>query len=276
MSSFYYELSSNSDENNTVANFKNKIELLTPLYGNWEVALVEISYTKSWKNLRNGYAMSLIIPKDPNRNKKMYVPKKWKGVYFPKTMGRRAIIQSGYYESVQQLLDELNEEMLQQISPEGAPKFHVDPISKLVYLKVGADSFNELVPNLPDELCDILGFPYQYEDVSDIHSSNGDKYIIGERPADLEAWLHSLYVYCDIVTPQHVCGTRAKLLRAVEVPSDKKFGDQVVIPYDTPHYVDVLVNDFEEVEIDIRDDTNTRIPFMYGRARLKLHFRPKK
>ena len=64
-------------------------------------------------------------------------------------------------------------------------------------------------------------------------------------------------------------------MRTVGVPNEAKFGDQVVLVFTDPHYVPVLINDFENVEIDIKDDTNARIPFLYGRSRLKLHFKPR-
>ncbi len=63
MFSFYVDLTSNTTDDDTVANFKNKIQLLEPLYGKWEVALAEISYTKSWKNVRNGFKINLVTPK---------------------------------------------------------------------------------------------------------------------------------------------------------------------------------------------------------------------
>jgi hypothetical protein len=51
---FFIELSSNArgDPNNTVANFKNHIALASPLAGQWEAAVVEISYSKTWNNLK--------------------------------------------------------------------------------------------------------------------------------------------------------------------------------------------------------------------------------
>ena len=96
---------------------------------------------------------------------------------------------------------------------------------------------------------------------------------VAERPADITAGIHTLYVYCDIVQPQYIGDTRVKLLRSVEVPSERKFGDTVVLSYSDPHYIPVLVNEFDSIEIHIKDDSTRDIPFMYGRTKIKLHFR---
>jgi len=271
MFSFYVDLTSNTTDDDTVANFKNKIQLLEPLYGKWEVALVEISYTKSWKNVRNGFKINLATPKGISAYESIV---EYSDFYIPKEnfMERAGVLRAGYYESVEQLIDELNIEMRVILKSEDhtkSPEIAIDPITKYVCLKPGSDSKNSYAPNLSDEICGILGISRK----TVLHEDTYDEgFVSGDRPADIDAWLHSLYVYCDIIAPQYVGNTRAKLLRAVEVPNTK-YGDQVVIKYDNPHYLPLIVNDFEEVEIDIKDDTGESIPFMFGRTRLKLHFR---
>src|SRR5437868_5091338 len=104
MNSFYVELSSNARyQYNTVANFRNKIQLLHPLHGNWEVGMSEISYTKSWKNLSEDCDMRFEIMFDePVKHKYEY-----KVEYAPfKNEGRKGIIRSGYYDSVPTLFKE--------------------------------------------------------------------------------------------------------------------------------------------------------------------------
>ncbi len=267
MSSFYVDLTSNTDADNTVANFKNKIQLLNPLQGEWEVALVEISYTKSWKNLRNSYKLWINRPQSGAYD---FSPK-LDIYYIPELMKRKGVIRAGYYDNIYALIGEINTEMGAKL--DDPPKLTIDHITKIVYLKVTTDFKGDMVPNFPVELCEILGLNPQFHDIYNYIVADNHKLIIGERPADLDAWLHTLFVYCDIVEPQYVGNTRAKLLRAVEVPNNTKCGDQIVIKYDNPHYVPLLVNDFEDIEIDIKDDTGETIPFMFGRTRLKLHFR---
>ena len=65
----------------------------------------------------------------------------------------------------------------------------------------------------------------------------------------------------------------APILRLVQVPSRSNFGRQVVIPYASPHYNPVAVNEFETITINVKDDTDSLIPFQFGRTQVKLHFR---
>src|SRR5882757_896111 len=97
MNSFYIELQSNSKcfYDNTVANFKNKLSLHEPLQGYWEVALVEISYTYSWKNLLNNEYVSLENERFIENFDKNYIPK------------NKFTIKSGFYDSIQALCNEI-------------------------------------------------------------------------------------------------------------------------------------------------------------------------
>ena len=189
-------------------------------------------------------------------------------------MDRLGILREGYYESVEQLIEEMNAEMdvlkKANVIP---PIIAIDPITRYVYIKPGKDEKKTLLPDLNDEIRGIFGLTDEIV-LNDVTDQDDDDIITGERASDIDSWLHTLYVYCDIVAPQYVGNTRAKLLRAVEVPNNTKYGDQIVVRYENPHYVPLIVNDFEEIEINIKDDIGQTIPFMFGRTRLKLHFRP--
>ena len=43
--------------------------------------------------------------------------------------------------------------------------------------------------------------------------------------------------------------------------------------YDTPHYVDVIRNNIDTIEIDIRTDTGNPILFSPDKLLVKLHFK---
>jgi hypothetical protein len=95
----------------------------------------------------------------------------------------------------------------------------------------------------------------------------------GDHPYDLSGGFHSLFVYCNIVKPSYVGNTYTQLLRLVEIPSDKKFGDQVLIAYPNTYYIPLLTQEFETIEIDIKAETGETVPFEFGRSILTLHFR---
>jgi hypothetical protein len=92
-------------------------------------------------------------------------------------------------------------------------------------------------------------------------------------PTDILGSFHSLFVYSDIVESSFVGNSHTQLLRIVEVPSGKKYGDQCVLTYSQPHYMPLRSTEFRTIEIDVKDDTGERIPFKFGRVIVTLHFR---
>ena len=80
-----------------------------------------------------------------------------------------------------------------------------------------------------------------------------------------------LFVYCNIVQPQVVGDTNAKLLRSV--PVQGKMGDVVTKTFTNIQYVPVQTKSFEDIEILLRDDTGHPVPFERGKVLVTLHFR---
>jgi hypothetical protein len=63
------------------------------------------------------------------------------------------------------------------------------------------------------------------------------------------------------------------LLRTVVVENDHKYGDYVNNIFTTPHYVPIKRNSFETIELQITDDTGSKVHFSSGKIIAKLHFR---
>ena len=114
-----------------------------------------------------------------------------------------------------------------------------------------------------------------------VNPSDNDLYIVkpqyieGFSQVSLNAGINSLYIYCDIIKPTIIGNTEARIIRRVEVPSDKRFGDTVEIGYISPQYYSLVSEEISHIEIDIKDDTNETIKFTSGRTALTLHFRKK-
>ena len=84
--------------------------------------------------------------------------------------------------------------------------------------------------------------------------------------------LHSLYVYCDIVSYQAVGDSLAPLLRSVTVSGGR--GDEVISHiFNKIHYLPLERSLYETIEIHIADDTGSDVAFMHGHVIVKLHFR---
>src|SRR6218665_1097124 len=79
------------------------------------------------------------------------------------------------------------------------------------------------------------------------------------------------YVYCDVLEHVSVGDTKAPFLRIVQVSGE--CGDRVQAIYDKPIYVPLQKNNFDSIEIDIRNDAGKPISFEYGKLIVTLHFR---
>ena len=84
----------------------------------------------------------------------------------------------------------------------------------------------------------------------------------------------SFFVYCNIVQPQFVGNSLKQLLRAVPV-STATLGTTIHKEFITPHYIGVLSNEFDTLEVEVRNDFGKLIDFQFGKIIAKLHFRRK-
>lgn len=100
-------------------------------------------------------------------------------------------------------------------------------------------------------------------------------FVEGVNASNIEACIPTqMYVYTDIVEPQHVGDVLAPLLRIVNIDNTQYvFGNQIANIFTHPHYIPLLRKEFQQVEIDIRDDLGYYLPFMQGSLNVKLHFR---
>ena len=100
-------------------------------------------------------------------------------------------------------------------------------------------------------------------------------YQVSNRPLDLSAGYHSIFVYTDIIESSLIGDSLSQLIKVVEIPADTKFGDQVVIKYNNPQYFPLLRKEFSTIQLDLKDDSNSTVPFLFGRTIVTLHFRKK-
>lgn len=83
-----------------------------------------------------------------------------------------------------------------------------------------------------------------------------------------------MYIYSDLIEPQYVGDVLAPLLRIVNIDNTQYVtGNHIVNVFTHPHYVPLMGREFQQIEIDIRDDLGYYIPFTHGTLNVKLHFR---
>ena len=305
---FYITLPSNvqylpGDEVNTISYYKTKLNrrIEFPKGEDWRVGLAEITYTKSWFNVRNKERIEFFT-KVGNIFFKEYKTPKTSAIFA--TTGNEgtdeniesievsAFIKPGYYESIESLCDVLNNNLgLIGGLCEKTPILEFDKVSHKITLYAGICGSETFFPYFGEEVEQILGLYdststismrertrlnkrrhelNQFAKYMEINIAFEEKKYFGERCAELNAACQSLYVYSNIVDHSLVGDTNAQLLRTVEVPSDYSYAQNITLIYDQPHFIPLQTNCIDIIVLDIRDDTFQRIPFEFGRVIIKL------
>ena len=221
---------------NTLAEYKVKLPNHVELPGKWEVGLASITFPHTWHNIREDDRRFYYDNGDDTFNV--------------------ILLPTGYYSSISEVVDTMNEVM----TKEGVRgiSFQLDSRSQKVTIvlttkkRLGFESF----------LGVLLGFG---------GGVTLTKTTTASHVSDINATLHSLYIYLNIVGSQIVGDVFAPLLRIV--PTKGKNGDIITIQYDTPQYLPVTTKDFEILEVLLADETGKKIPFERGTVVLTLHFK---
>lgn len=259
---------------NSIGNYVTKLARRIKLDGKWEVALMELSYTKSWYNLSFPEKMSI----------------------YDKQFEKIAtlVLEEGYY-NISDLIQSMNDGFSLLADEMEPPLVEFNKHSGKVHILPGkSKEKGYLYPFFSENICNMLGITDTYrrifnrktkvkrdvvtlvkyleQDIGDDQVFTKGYNLVGDTPIDISGGYHSFYLYTDIIEPMLVGDSYTKLLRTIEVP-DKPFGTQIVIKYNNPQYQPLLYHEIETVEIDIKDDTNKTVPFKFGRVIATLHFR---
>ncbi len=273
---FYLTLPSNAanvrgdgtgDNRNTLAEFCVQLPQRVSVGLDYEVALCEILYPRSWYNLlvsddRTMGLRELDLSKEGS---------KWKLAHYT--------IPAGYYDNVQDLIVMMNSlitvvRYAPNILPDLAPiQFQWDRTTRRVAItRINMDKV-ACTLELPSKICYMLGITE--ENLKYFNTvEKPPRFVKATFSPDMRGGFDAIYVYCDLVKNQIVGDTLAPLLRVVPVEGRQ---DQVVCrTYQTPHYLPLQKTEFSSVEISIKDDQNRPVPFSSGKVVIKLHFKKKK
>ena len=97
---------------------------------------------------------------------------------------------------------------------------------------------------------------------------------VSDWVVDVKKGLNSLYVYCPLVESRMVGDAQVPLLRIV--PVEGRYEEMITRVFDPIQYCPLLQKLFQTVEIDLRDDTGSIVPFERGRVVVTLHCRKRK
>lgn len=257
---FYAVLPSNASpdiySNNKTSNFKVQLCERMDLHGDWQVALLEIQY--------------------PNTLSHVLKTENW--IEFQDTskdLKERYYIRPGNYVKNVDLISELNDTLLQPRVTQQSLQ-HPTPVD-LPVLKISSDGVINIYPfedfrvdkeySFSPSLALQLGLPH-----SGPYPCSNE--LTGIRPVDMTLGVPSqMYIYLNIIQDQIVGHTRAPLLRTVPTVIDGKYGTMTTFRCEHPVYFDLNTKSFDNVEVNIRNDTGAFLPFHHGTLTLLVHFK---
>lgn len=283
MDQFHLTLPANIDNkqhDNTLTHYYTKLATPLELDETYEVALADISLTYSWKNLTQNQTVWLVD--DGNEPKTIDTAKELKKCKY----GAPYVIPAGHYGSVAHLSNVIQQEYLSRNLKEikqgvtltagqrrinSWPVLEYDANNNRVYQKPGelralaGGKAEKLHLKLSPDLRALLGMdPTSTEIISE-----------GFGP-DFNGNINSVFVYSNIVQHSIVGDQSAQLLRLVHLPANRRYGQNLNPSLDRLQYCSLQLHTFQEIEIELRDDTGQHLKFDNGRVIVTLHFRKKK
>jgi hypothetical protein len=287
MSHFYMILPSNSSSkfypDNTLANYTTRLECPIALEGDWECALVEIIYPKSWYTIKKSDASFWVTCNFCEGNEEEYLSNTVRNPIFrPATYRVELRIVPGYYESMEDLLIAMNNAVgtvftvpLRSKSVEKDeirvdetywPKFNYSERNRRVSVTVSKNMTIDMSPTLAT----ILGIG---TDQLPLTNTTGDRILTtrGSSVSDMEGGIHSMFVYCNILEHIVVGDTQAPLLCVVDTKGIH--GETITKSFKHLKYVPLQIKQFDSIELNISDAFGVLIPFESGSLTTTLHFR---
>lgn len=298
-SQFHVTLPSNASMNvhtqNTVANFTTVLPNRIELEGDWEVAMVDFSYPVTWHNVPKGEFFQIMVMSGG------------------KDVGEGPIrISEGRYESGKDLIESMMQswrdywEMARRESryvTHAESKALVDPGTRLTPVErinqkrrdhesapdtnhaSVSMTFNEKTNKAKIKLTQLQHELVLSPRLKDIMSMKNNTWTVprlrwvqetvktyeSETEVDINRGCHTIFVYCSVVQDSIVGDVRAPLLRAVTVRG--KTGQTTHESFTRPIYLPLKANNFDTVEVNIKSEDGSLVPFAYGNSYVTLHFR---
>ena len=269
MDNFIVELVSNASSiypDNTLASFTNFLPEQLYLDGDWEVALLEITYPALYNNITEGkfwYVPQSTSKKSNNEETREALNESYESV----------TILPGMYLSLDEIFQSMNDALRLRNRQSVELKWKVDSITRHCEIELASDK-SQLVFASQD-LCSILGFSQ-----SVWFSSKGPHR--SEFPIDILRF-HSVMVYTDIVEFSIIGDTKAPILRCF--PFNNKIQRDSIsvtkysnyVSFDNLQFRRLLKNSMHSIKVELRSPTGELIPFVaVGITRLTLLFRKTK
>lgn len=268
---FYVVLPSNSSmhyySGNTTTRFITRLPQQIHLQGSWSVALTEIRIPLTFQHIPLEREERFVSLKRFRKSILKTNLTRSSGVGDESTEST-SIVSPGVYKNSEILIHEINNLPCVKNHLEFCiERGHYVSVKRLCAETDCIDFDHKL--HLSNRLKTVLGFDND-EIVFETNQS-----VVGVRPVNLSNSLPSmLMVYTDIIEPYFTGDVQTRLLRSVSLGIDEyTYGSLQIKSFSPPMYFDLLFNSFETIEIDIRDQHGSPIPFDYGTLAVTLHFK---
>ena len=256
MTHFHLTLPSNSSmdayPDNTLSSYTVKLPEEIDLTGDWEVGLKEIHFPQSWYNVTQ-LDGEFIIDTTHLTDRR---------IAQQEGNSRRisCLLYPGYYNTCEQLAAAFN------YTASVSMPLELSDMVTMSYNKING----KFTIKLQHGIRLTLGKP-----LARMFGLRRNLMIsqMSRRVADIRRGIYSLYVYCSICREVIVGDSKVPILRIVPIQGDH--GEYVCNSYNYPTYTPLQRKTFNEITIDIRDDTGSKIPFQSGKLMVILHFRKK-
>jgi hypothetical protein len=231
---------------NTPSRYTTKLSERIQLDGDYEVGLSELIYSHTWFNFNNEAG------------------KFWFGIKIGSEDVRQFFFKSAYYPDGTALATDLNRQVSRSL---------LDMSGVRVRFTFNASSNKFIIETtnkgwliISNELMKYLGFTRGWPTNPGLKMNAGSMFTMNRG-------MNLMYIYSDIASYSIVGDLETPLLRVCSTSG--KDSEMVKTIFTHPHYVPVARNEFESIEINIRDELGRRIPFMHGQSIVTLHFRPR-
>ena len=238
---------------NTLSDYTVKLDPPLNLNGNYEVGLCEITYPRSWLNVKQD---------------EMYISMALTGEGGKLDGHNFVSLPEGHYDSVDNLIAVLNELIPQKFVHSRPPPFGKIPKEvwrNMFYYKVQVGKVQLTLPpkvriHMSKPLAHVLGFKNQ------IHE--GGQHVFADHVANINQNLGTLYVYISIIEDRRVGDTLAPLLRLV--PLNNPRGSASFQSFHNIQFAPLKYTSFDRVTVVIRNGRGEKVAFEGGEVILTL------
>jgi hypothetical protein len=257
---------------------------------NWEVAVKEIMYPRTWYNLKDCDLWFWVaedrqstdpIPSSTVDEVIYHTEKKLFRLTKAKTSGNKPIVISACsVENCDKLVALFNDRLSK--SQHTSCKLDLNKQSSKISIKVVTTATQKILPAFNSDILQMFGLESFLPATDKLNNGTSLElltkafdmnWLKPDAPVDLNAGYHMLILNSDIVEHTIVGDCYANILQYIEVPTHSAFGDMCVVRNSNPQYRKVRKTDFDTIELDITDSTGSILPLQYGTSIVSLDFR---